>query len=71
MITAGPIEDIALKGWNLTLEDASATEPFPGCSFVRISFKNRGVVESQIYPISQCSSWFVRDSRPSALDIES
>ena len=63
MITAGPIGDTALHGSALMLDKSvGASGIIHKCSFVRISFKNRSVEESQIYPINQCASWFVRIS---------
>ena len=58
MITTGPISDEALQGRSIKVNDVERNEHIQHCSLVRISFINRGRVESLTYPIEQCASWF-------------
>lgn len=67
MVTAGPISGLALRGSAVTLKDDAKTSQMDQCSFVRISFLHRGMLEELTYPLGQCASWFVCEPHVSGI----
>ena len=58
LVTVGPINDQALHGSVIMLNDEATPNESSKQNFVRVSFMNHGMPDEVTYPLDQCASWF-------------